>query len=100
MGESSEEKSQPATDKKLRDARKKGQVAKSQDLVSGMVILLCTLCISVLLPKARAQVEALIDLTALIYIEPFAEVWPRCLTTPNRLSSVLPCLWSRLRLAR
>lgn len=79
MGESSEEKSQPATDKKLRDARKKGQVAKSQDLVSGMVILLCTLCISVLLPKARAQVEALIDLAALIYIEPFNDVWPRLL---------------------
>ncbi|MDU8644092.1 MULTISPECIES: EscU/YscU/HrcU family type III secretion system export apparatus switch protein [Pseudomonas syringae group] len=79
MSESSEEKSQPASDKKLRDARKKGQVAKSQDLVSGMVILMCTLCISVLLPKARAQVEALIDLTALIYIEPFAEVWPRLL---------------------
>ncbi|QVI83695.1 EscU/YscU/HrcU family type III secretion system export apparatus switch protein [Pseudomonas viridiflava] len=79
MADTSEEKSQPATDKKLRDARKKGQVAKSQDLVSGMVILLCTLCIAVLLPRARAQVEALIDLTADIYIEPFADVWPRLL---------------------
>ncbi|WP_122744581.1 EscU/YscU/HrcU family type III secretion system export apparatus switch protein [Pseudomonas viridiflava] len=79
MADNSEEKSQPATDKKLRDARKKGQVAKSQDLVSGVVILLCTLCIAVLLPKARAQVEALIDLTANIYIEPFADVWPRLL---------------------
>ncbi|WP_122587440.1 EscU/YscU/HrcU family type III secretion system export apparatus switch protein [Pseudomonas viridiflava] len=79
MADTSEEKSQPATDKKLRDARKKGQVAKSQDLVSGVVILLCTLCIAVLLPKARAQVEALIDLTAHIYIEPFADVWPRLL---------------------
>lgn len=79
MADTSEEKSQPATDKKLRDARKKGQVAKSQDLVSGVVILLCTLCIAVLLPKARAQVEALIDLTANIYIEPFADVWPRLL---------------------
>ncbi|WP_122734882.1 EscU/YscU/HrcU family type III secretion system export apparatus switch protein, partial [Pseudomonas viridiflava] len=79
MADTSEEKSQPATDKKLRDARKKGQVAKSQDLVSGVVILLCTLCIAVLLPRARAQVEALIDLTANIYIEPFADVWPRLL---------------------
>ena len=79
MADTSEEKSQPATDKKLRDARKKGQVAKSQDLVSGVVILLCTLCIAVLLPKARAQVEALVDLTANIYIEPFADVWPRLL---------------------
>ncbi|WP_122669354.1 EscU/YscU/HrcU family type III secretion system export apparatus switch protein [Pseudomonas viridiflava] len=79
MADTSEEKSQPATDKKMRDARKKGQVAKSQDLVSGVVILLCTLCIAVLLPRARAQVEALIDLTANIYIEPFADVWPRLL---------------------
>ena len=79
MADTSEEKSQPATDKKLRDARKKGQVAKSQDLVSGVVILLCTLSIAVLLPRARAQVEALIDLTANIYIEPFADVWPRLL---------------------
>ncbi|WP_122601069.1 EscU/YscU/HrcU family type III secretion system export apparatus switch protein [Pseudomonas viridiflava] len=79
MADTSEEKSHPATDKKLRDARKKGQVAKSQDLVSGVVILLCTLCIAVLLPRARAQVEALIDLTANIYIEPFADVWPRLL---------------------
>ncbi|MEG5266168.1 EscU/YscU/HrcU family type III secretion system export apparatus switch protein [Pseudomonas sp. JDS28PS106] len=79
MSGTSEEKSQPATDKKLRDARKKGQVAKSQDLVSGMVILLCTLCIAVLVPRAQAQITALIDLAALIYIEPFAGVWPRLL---------------------
>jgi len=77
MGDTSEEKSQPATDKKLREARKKGQVAKSQDLVSGMVILACTLCIAVVAPRAQAQVTALIDLTAQIYIEPFAQVWPR-----------------------
>ena len=79
MADTSEEKSQPATDKKLSDSRKKGQVAKSQDLVSGMVILFCTLCISILAPRAMAQVTALIDLTAQIYIEPFATVWPRVL---------------------
>lgn len=85
MGETSEEKSQPATDKKLRDAREKGQVAKSQDLVSGMVILFCTLCISIMVPRAEAQVTALIDLVALIYIEPFDSVWPRVLDTAEQL---------------
>lgn len=85
MADTSEEKSQPATDKKLQDARKKGQVAKSQDLVSGMVILFCTLCISVLAPRAKAQVTALIDLTALIYVEPFATVWPRVLDHAEQL---------------
>lgn len=85
MGDSSEEKSQPATDKKLRDARQKGQVAKSQDLVSGMVILFCTLCISILLPRAQAQVAALLDMVALLYIEPFHSVWPRVLDTAEQL---------------
>lgn len=85
MADSSEEKSQPATDKKLRDARQKGQVAKSQDLVSGMVILFCTLCISILLPQAQAQVTALLDMVALIYIEPFHTVWPRVIDTAEQL---------------
>ncbi|MHC8326704.1 EscU/YscU/HrcU family type III secretion system export apparatus switch protein [Pseudomonas sp. LB1P83] len=94
MADTSEEKSQPATDKKLKDARKKGQVAKSQDLVSGMVILFCTLCISIVTPRAQAQVSALIDLTALIYIEPFATVWPRVLDTAQQLliSITLPVM--------
>lgn len=85
MADTSEEKSQPATDKKLRDARDKGQVAKSQDLVSGMVILFCTLCISIMVPRAQAQITALIDLVALIYIEPFHSVWPRVLDTAEQL---------------
>jgi type III secretion protein U len=94
MADTSEEKSQPATDKKLKDARNKGQVAKSQDLVSGMVILFCTLCISIIAPRAQAQVSALIDLTALIYIEPFATVWPRVLDTAEQLliSITLPVM--------
>src|SRR5471030_975997 len=79
MADTSEEKSQPATDKKLKDARKKGQVAKSQDLTSGMVILFCTLCISIVAPKAEAQVPAL------IYIEPFSTAWPRVLGTAEQL---------------
>jgi len=94
MADTSEEKSQPATDKKLNDARKKGQVAKSQDLVSGMVILFCTLCISIMAPRAEAQVRALIDLTAQIYIEPFVTVWPRVLDTAEQLliSITLPMM--------
>lgn len=43
--DSSEEKSLPASEKKLRDARKKGQVAKAPDFASGfaMLVLLGTL---------------------------------------------------------
>ena len=99
MGDSSEEKSQPATDKKLRDARQKGQVAKSQDLVSGMVILFCTLCISILLPRAQAQVTALLDMVALLYTEPFHSVWPRVLDTAEQLVLTITLPASRNRSA-
>nr|WP_314576600.1 EscU/YscU/HrcU family type III secretion system export apparatus switch protein [uncultured Pseudomonas sp.] len=85
MSDSNEEKSQPATDKKLQDARNKGQVAKSQDLVSGMVILFCTLCIWMLFARAQAEVQALLDMVALIYLEPFHSVWPRVLDAAQRL---------------
>ena len=37
-GGSSEEKNLPPSQKKLRDARKKGQVAKSRDLVSAFTL--------------------------------------------------------------
>jgi type III secretion protein U len=85
MADTSEEKSQPATDKKLREARTKGQVAKSQDLVSAMVILLCTLCIAVLVARAQAQITALVDLVATLYIEPFASVWPRVIDLAEQI---------------
>lgn len=85
MSDSSEEKSLPATDKKLREARKKGQVAKSQDLVSGMVILVCTLCISVMVPKAQALITELLDQITLIYIDPFHTVWPRVLDSAEQI---------------
>ncbi|MGX5850364.1 EscU/YscU/HrcU family type III secretion system export apparatus switch protein [Mesorhizobium sp. PL10] len=39
MAEEAEEKRLPASDKKLRDARRKGQVSQSRDLVSGFTFL-------------------------------------------------------------
>ncbi|NWA02252.1 EscU/YscU/HrcU family type III secretion system export apparatus switch protein [Pseudomonas gingeri] len=85
MSETSEEKSQPASDKKLQDARKKGQVAKSQDLVSAMVILCASLYISATIARVQGQVSALIDLTTQVYTEPFDTVWPRLLDTAQQL---------------
>ena len=50
----SEEKSQPASDKKLREARQKGQVSKSQDMVSAVVLLGCSVCLSLIhIPSPR-----------------------------------------------
>ncbi|TIU17178.1 MAG: EscU/YscU/HrcU family type III secretion system export apparatus switch protein, partial [Mesorhizobium sp.] len=38
MAEEAEEKTLPASEKKLRDARRKGQVSQSRDLVSGFTL--------------------------------------------------------------
>ncbi|GGJ85904.1 EscU/YscU/HrcU family type III secretion system export apparatus switch protein [Pseudomonas matsuisoli] len=77
MSDKSEEKSQPASEKKLREARQKGQLAKSQDMVTGMVILICTLCVTWLLSDIEARVRSFVLLVGQIYIEPFDSVWPR-----------------------
>ena len=63
----SEEKSLPPSSKKLRDARKKGQVAKSADLVTAMVMLACTLYIAISVNDIIARVQGLIDSTARLY---------------------------------
>jgi len=91
MNSGSEEKTLPASDKKLREARKKGQVAKSQDLVSAVVLLGCTLAVVALFARAKAEVIALLDLVATLYHEPFAQVWPRVLDSAERL--VLHTAW-------
>jgi len=75
--DSSEEKSLPASTKKLRDARNKGQVPKSQDLVTGMVILACTVCLAATSSDVVVKARELLELVARIYIEPFSAVWPR-----------------------
>ncbi|TIX74980.1 MAG: EscU/YscU/HrcU family type III secretion system export apparatus switch protein, partial [Mesorhizobium sp.] len=38
MAEEAEEKTLPASEKKLRDARRKGPVSQSRDLVSGFTL--------------------------------------------------------------
>jgi len=90
----SEEKSQPASDKKLREARQKGQVSKSQDMVSAVVLLGCSVCIAFLAGVAESRVRGLLDLAATIYVEPFATVWPRLLESAQQvlLRTALPIL--------
>jgi type III secretion protein U len=94
MSDKSEEKSQPASDKKLREARQKGQLAKSQDMVTGMVILVCTLCVAWLAPEIEARVRSFLFLTGRIYVEPFDTIWPRLISeaTGLLLASCVPIL--------
>jgi len=81
MGETSEEKSLPASDKKIRDAREKGQVAKSQDLVTGTVMIASTGYLAFALAGERARIEEFIDLIARrVHVDPFSELWPTALT--------------------
>ena len=94
MSEHSEEKSLPVSAKKLRDARKKGQVSKSQDLVTGLVILSCTLYLVATSAELEQQVRAFLELVARVYVEPFETVWPRIMGMAQSLlvRAVVPIL--------
>jgi type III secretion protein U len=77
MSQTSEEKSLPASDRKIRDAREKGQVAKSQDLVAGIALFTSTTYLAFALESEQSKIEELIDLVARrVHIDPFADLWP------------------------
>ncbi|MDW9461158.1 EscU/YscU/HrcU family type III secretion system export apparatus switch protein (plasmid) [Sinorhizobium meliloti WSM1022] len=80
MSETSEEKALPASEKKIRDARKKGQVLHSPDMVSAIVILFCTLYLFYVAPRLQVKIDVLLDEAAHIYGRPFADVWYRLST--------------------
>lgn len=77
MAESSEEKSQPGSQKKIRDARQKGQAAKSQDMVTAIVMLACTMCVAAYAAWVESAVRGLLDLTARLSTAPFHLAWPQ-----------------------
>lgn len=81
MKETSEEKSLPASDKKLRDARKKGQVSSSRDLISGFGLLTMIIYLLFYWPTIRDQTIALVDLVGRLPAEPFAGAWRVALET-------------------
>ena len=58
MAEESEEKNLPASQKKLADARKKGQTSNSKDLVSGFTMLAATLYLLYQWPMMRDRAGA------------------------------------------
>lgn len=85
MDESSEEKSLPATAKKLKDARKKGQVARSHDIVAAVAVGVSVFYIYFMAPRVEAYARELINVTAGIYREPFAELWPHTVELALRI---------------
>jgi type III secretion protein U len=73
----SEEKNLPASQKKLTDARRKGQTSNSKDLVSGFTLLAAVLYLLQQWPMMRDRLVGLIDLVSTATERPFAEAWPR-----------------------
>ena len=77
MADESEEKNLPASQKKLTDARRKGQTSNSKDLVSGFTMLAATLYLLYRWPMMRDRLVELIDIVSTSADRPFAETWPR-----------------------
>jgi type III secretion protein U len=59
--ESSEEKTLPATDKKLKDSRKKGKVSQSKDLISAGSLLAVIGYLFIIFPNVRDRIFHLLD---------------------------------------
>ena len=90
----SEEKSLPASEKKLRDSRKKGQVSSSRDLISGFGLLAMIAYLLIVWPTLRDHVVELVDLVSRIAAEPFATSWQMAIDASAKVIgiAVLPAI--------
>jgi len=90
----SEEKTLPASQKKLTDARRKGKVSNSKDLVSGFTMLAAVLYLLYQWPKMRDRLVELIDVVSTSTERPFAEAWQRAVygTVEVLLMTTVPLL--------
>ena len=84
MADESEEKNLPASQKKLTDARRKGQTSNSKDLVSGFTMLAATLYLLYRWPVMRDRLVELIDVVSTSTERPFAEAWQRAVYGPSK----------------
>lgn len=69
--EPSEQKSLPASEKKLRDARRKGQVSHSKDLLSGFGLLVVCVYLMLFWTDIRDHVVQLVGTVSKVTTEPF-----------------------------
>lgn len=93
--DSSEEKTEPGSDKKLRDARQKGQVAKSQDMVTALVVLACTVYLAMSAQTLTLRTIDLFEQVATALAAPdmaFSETWRMIVAeaTDVLMSATLP----------
>lgn len=80
MSEPSGEKTEEPTDKKIRDARKKGQVAKSQDVSSTGLLIIMFTYIAITKGFYVEHIGNLILMPTYFYSVPFEEALPQVLT--------------------
>jgi type III secretion protein U len=73
----SEEKTLPASKKKLTDARRKGKTSNSKDLVSGFTLLAAVLYLLYQWPMMRDRLTQFVDVVSASTEQPFAEAWQR-----------------------
>jgi type III secretion protein U len=90
----SEEKTLPASQKKLADARRKGKTSNSKDLVSGFTMLAAVLYLLYQWPMMRDRLMQLIDVVSASTERPFAEAWQRAVygTIDVLLMTTVPLL--------
>jgi type III secretion protein U len=75
MTDESEEKTLPASEKKLRDARRKGQVPHSKDLVSGTVFIAAAGYLLATWTRLADELQQLIDVVAADPTRSFDDTW-------------------------
>ncbi|MBO0736942.1 MAG: EscU/YscU/HrcU family type III secretion system export apparatus switch protein [Alphaproteobacteria bacterium] len=73
MKDETEEKSLPASQKKLRDARRKGQVSHSRDLISGFTLTLMLIYLWLAWPRLGDRVVELLNAVSSFVELPFAQ---------------------------
>ena len=71
------DKTEQPTPKKLQDARKKGQVAKSRDVTSTVTLFVALALALLALGYAGSQLMALVEMSVTVMQEPFANAAPR-----------------------
>ena len=77
QNDDSGDKTEQPTPKKLQDARKKGQVAKSRDVTSTVTLFVALVFALLAVGYAGSQLMALVELSVGVIQEPFANAAPR-----------------------
>ena len=77
MNDETEQKSLPASEKKLRDARRKGRVSHSRDLVTGFTLTIMFIYLLIVWPALGDRLNELVTVVSQSVDRPFGEAGSR-----------------------